>query len=242
MPKLHERLATQGFARLEVDRETFRFHRLPDEAADPNDAYTRANVETVARVGELLEERKRLIEDGRFTPKGIRARLAKRADELARTEVQEKGASVDENLARIGGYLTNLPHTIARLRQKLEGPPEPESPTEVAQYAEVRSYLRDLEPTERRRVLNQAFADGREDLYAAALSGPAELSGLSPEDQESLRDRYVREKNPDLIQEVEAHEEAYHALQRTAETAEGAIRALANAPVPEPESEAESAA
>lgn len=237
MPNLHERLATQGFARLEVGRETFRFHRLPDGSADPNDAYTRANIETVARVGELLEERERLIQDGRFTPKGIRARLAKRADELARTEVQEKGASVDENLARIGGYLTNLPHTIARLRQKLEGPPEPESDVEAAQYAEVRAFLREKDDTERRRVLTQAQAEGREDLLVPALTGPAELSGLTPDQQESLRDRYVRENNPDLIQEVEAHEKAYSALQRTAETAKEALRAIATEPIPEPEEE-----
>lgn len=232
--RLADKYELRNYTRLEVQGRVFRFVGFPDDAVDPNGAYTRATVEALEAVDEARVERERIQEDERLSPAGRRETILERLDELASPEE-------NENLGRIQTYRKQLRRKIERFRQELEedGPPSPESPVEVHKDAEMRLYLRqEKDGPGRQRFLREAVRDGRSDVIRAALDGAPELAGLTPEQQAELREKAIRHRNPDLVEKIEAHEAALSHMDRTVDTVEGAIRAIASQPVSEPEGSA----
>lgn len=231
------RFREQNYVAVEANDRRFRFNGLPDDAADPDGAFTQGIEKALEAVDAVRAERERLRQDGRFTPKGIRQRLMEKAEELAATEVQTPGEE-ETSLAWTASYVKTLQNRIAKKRSRLDGPPTAESEVEVARDSEMREYLRSQEPRDRRRILNGAVADGRDDVVRAAVDASPELAGLTPEHQEDIRERVIRKRNPDLVQEIEADMKALNSLERTLETAQEAIAAVATEPVEMEEDEA----
>lgn len=231
--RLADKYELRNYTRLEVQGRVFRFVGFPDDAVDPDGAYTRATVEALEAVDEAHAERHRILADERLSPAGRREKIMERLDELASPE--------NENFGRIQPYRKQLRRKLERFRQELEeeGPPSPESPVEVHKDAEMRLYLRqEKDGPGRQRFLREAVRDGRDDVIQAALDGAPELAGLTREQQAELREKAIRQRNPDLVEKIEAHEAAPSHMDRTVDTVVEAIQAIASQPVSEPEGSA----
>lgn len=229
--RLADKYELRNYTRLEVQGRVFRFVGFPDDAVNPNGAYTRATVEALEAVDEARVERERILEDERLSPAGRREKIVDRLDELASPE----------KLGRIQSYRKQLRRKIKRFRGELEeeGPPNPESPVEVHKDAEMRLYLRqEKDGPGRKRLLREALRDGREDVIRAALDVAPELAGLTREQQVELREKAIRQRNPDLVEKIEAHEAALSHMDRTVETVVEAIQTIASQPVSGPEGSA----
>ena len=224
-----ERFASQNYASLEASGRKFRFTGFPDDASDPNNGHSAAQREALAVLDEFREKRKRLAQDDRFTEAGVREKLVEEA--RRRTGESEEGEG-DERLSTLDSYVNRLQGRVERKRSKLEGPPSAEDAAQVARDSEMRDHLKSMEAPERRQFLNRAVAEGREDVVRAALDGAPELSGLTADHQEQLREQVARERNPDLVQEIEADRKALESLKRTRETVQEAVFALATEPIP----------
>lgn len=239
MPNLKERYAAQNYVAVEADGERFRFTGYPDDAADPGGAFSEAFQVTVGVVGDVLERRESLARDKRFSPTGRQEKLAQFARKKAATEVENPGkGSMDDNLARIDSHISRLKQSIHEKRESLEGPPTAESDVEVARDAEMRSHLKGMDPSQRRQFLNRAQDERRDDVIRAALDGAPELSGLDPDHQEKMREREIRERNPETLQEIESELKALNALETMEAKARDAMMALASEPVPDASEEA----
>lgn len=238
--KLVERFTNQNFTRLEAGGRVFRFTGIPDavdhpDAILPREAVERATIEALEPVDALLEDRARLIEDGRFTEAGVQERLLEEAEKYSATRLREPGNLDQVSPWRASSYIARVESGLPKKRDRLQGPPTAESNVDAARDAEMRRHLKDMEPTERRRFLNEAAAQERDDVLRAALDGAPELSGLDPDHQEQLRERVIRDRNPDLVAEIEADEAALRHLERTLATAQEALAAIATATIPEAE-------
>ncbi|WP_020187730.1 hypothetical protein [Methylopila sp. 73B] len=83
--------------------------------------------------------------------------------------------------------LAEARRTLDDIERRTGRPPAPTGAAEVALAGEIRARLASMPPEKRRAALRQALDAGDDTLHAAALHGPAMLTGMEPAELEVLR-------------------------------------------------------
>jgi hypothetical protein len=135
---------------------------------------------------------------------------------------QEVGKYVPE-LRRIYCIINERKEALKHERAALAKPKiDPGDAAAAAMRPEIRTYLRGLEPAERMKVL---LDNPDPIMFAAALEGPAVLSGLTLETRAHVEQAYVQANHAKTLKAMEDREEALDVVGAAAEIAAMEIRA-----------------
>lgn len=222
-----DRLADHGVAKVEAGERTVRI-QIPD---DLQKDYRTAIVGAASLIDSARERQQELQEDGRYSPEGVREKMESEVEDFLSTDFNaDAREGRHDNLAILDQYARDAVERADELRVQLSEveEPEPEDEADVALDREVRDYLRGLDQDERRRKLRKAAVEGREDVVRAALSGPPELSGMTEEHRERVRDLWRKNEHPELIEELEQAEQTARRMTKARDRIAEALEAIAS--------------
>jgi len=140
-------------------------------------------------IGSIYEVREAAFADPTLTQEGA---LLK-ADDFAKQRL----ATVTK---KIDGAVAQLTKTIDSYQAEMSANVKAQASSQVS--GEVRSLMK--ASGDRVKMIEQAFADGEDDILTAVLGGPAVLSGLSKEMHAGFLRQYHEMKNPERAQRLKA--------------------------------------
>lgn len=111
--------------------------------------------------------------------------------------------TAEPTLREFDAALRTARREIEAIEARTFAPPRPTNASDTILAGEIRRRLSELKEDERRAALETALAEGAEEVVAAALHGPAMLSGMSAPQQASLRDRWRRSRHGDEIDRID---------------------------------------
>jgi hypothetical protein len=101
---------------------------------------------------------------------------------------------------------------IKRLQLKIAAPAQDTTIKGVQLQTEIRLFLRDQSPADKRKEITKAIAGGDDQVVAAILSAPPMLSGLSQPEVESFRLMWQQKRWPDELKRIAQLEKAAGAV------------------------------
>lgn len=174
-----------------------------------------------------VEYHQRAVElraDGRFTEEGVRDRL----QALALDYVE------DDRIGNLRVLEERLEKRVNNLERELELPTRASDDAAGAvRDMEVRTWLRGLDPEERREAVFQVIEEGDGELMKAIATGPQALSGVRPDLREPARERWIESQHgPNALDRLEGHRQALASVREIRENALSVIAQLAPSRLP----------
>jgi hypothetical protein len=163
---------------------------------------------------DLLTRMRDVVEVGRETGKKIidaHTRVMSNAmntDIRNQSEARKAATKLFESFSkRFDEVNSDVLDEIAAIEKKLR-PPAPRDAIEILVASEIRSSFANLNPQKRQSAIQEALADGDDDVIGALCNGPRILTGMGQAEREMIRHSWAKARHPADVDRLERYRKA----------------------------------